>query len=393
MNFTLCLTHDCNLRCAYCYAGAKTARRMTWDVARQAVDFGFSHSLSRAALLGAPAEAQLGYFGGEPLLEWELLQRTTGHAEAEAARLGIALKKTVTTNMTLLDAGRADWLRDRGFHVGLSLDGNAAMHDTLRRYPDGRGSHAAASAALAFFRGTNLTGEVILVVDPRNVGHLADAVAWLIDQDIRRLSLNPNFYIAWPAAALKRWRAACERIGDLYIRQYRYGAPVRINVIDGKIQVRLKEGYEACDRCSFGDREIAIAPGGNIYPCERVVGDDTNDALRIGNVFDGFDNERRARVLAARGNNVAECADCPVRSRCMNWCACINYATTGSSNRVDGLVCHHERMVIAVADRVGSVLFSERNPAFLARFYGEAPQPRTHSDGSVGSNGNQGIAT
>ena len=84
MDFTLCLTHACNLRCAYCYAGAKDDWRMSWQVAQRAVDFGLEHTLSRARLLDRPPTAQLGFFGGEPLLEWEMLQRATDYATAEA---------------------------------------------------------------------------------------------------------------------------------------------------------------------------------------------------------------------------------------------------------------------------------------------------------------------
>jgi uncharacterized protein len=369
MDFTLCLTHDCNLRCAYCYAGPKTARRMAWKVARQAVEFCLDHTLKRAELIGRPPAAQLGYFGGEPLLEWPLLKRSAEYTMDRADRAHITLKKTVTTNMTLLDEGKVAWLRDNHFYLGLSLDGNAAMHDALRRLSGGSGSHAAAAQALRFFRGPVPNAEVIVVVDPRNVAHLADSVQWLLAEDMRNIALNPNFYIAWPKPALTLWRAACERIADLYIEHYRRSIPVRINIIDGKIRTRIKEGYDPCDRCGFGDNEIAIAPSGNIYPCERIVADDSNAELRIGNVFTGFDAARRDRVVACRGNTVDECADCPVRDRCMNWCSCINYATTGAIDRVDGLVCYHERMVIAVADRVGATLFSERNPAFLAKFY------------------------
>jgi uncharacterized protein len=144
---------------------------------------------------------------------------------------------------------------------------------------------------------------------------------------------------------------------------------VRVNIIDGKIRVRIKEGYEQCDHCGFGENELAVAASGNLYPCERIVADDTNAELCIGNVATGFDAGRRARILACRGNTNPECADCPIRERCMNWCSCINYATTGAINRVDGLVCLHERMVVAIADRVGATLFAERNPAFLANFY------------------------
>ena len=158
MDFTLCLTHACNLRCDYCYAGLKTNRRMTWEVAKQAVDFAFDHTLRHSRRSGDPPASQLGYFGGEPLLEWELLKRSAGYAMDRAVLDGIALKKTVTTNMTLLDDEKVAWFREHGFYLGLSLDGNAAMHDTLRRSASGRGSHEAAAPALRHFRGPRPDG-------------------------------------------------------------------------------------------------------------------------------------------------------------------------------------------------------------------------------------------
>ncbi len=372
MNFTLCLTHACNLCCDYCYAGAKSSRAMSWEVARQAIDFSLTHSLYQAKVFGQPPEAQLGYFGGEPLLEWPLLVRSAEYTIQQASQRGIVLKKTLTTNMTLLDTAKAEWLRANHFYLGLSLDGNQAMHNTLRCFPDGTGSHQVAAKALDYFRGPNSGSEVIVVVDPRNVEHLASSIRWLLDENIHDIALNPNFYIQWPESALQLWKQACSTIAALYIEKYRQGIPIRINIIDGKIRVRLKEGYDACDRCGFGHNEIAIAPSGNIYPCERIVADDTNEALKIGNVFSGFDTIKQSAIVAKRGNIEPECLDCSVKERCMNWCSCINYATTGAINQVSGLVCFHERMVIETADHVGETLFAEANETFLKKFYGES---------------------
>lgn len=372
MDVTLCLTHACNLRCGYCYAGPKSARRMTWETAREALDFAFDHSEKQAAGGSRPAAVQLGFFGGEPLLEWDLLQRASNHAGAEAGRRGIRLKRTVTTNMSLLGEARAAWLLEQRFFVGLSLDGNRAMHDTHRRTAAGGPSHDLCAPALRFFRGPDANGEVIVVVDPRNVGFLAEAVAWLIDQDLRRISLNPNFTASWDPAALELWHDAYQRIGDQYVACFRQQRPVVINVFDGKIRARVNGGYRPCDRCGFGTNEIAVSAAGFFYPCERLVGDDSNVAMRIGHVHDGFYPDRRMHLLAARGNHVAECATCPVRERCVNWCGCVNYASTGFIDRVPGVVCHHERQSIAAADRVGAILFGERNPAFLQTFYPDA---------------------
>jgi uncharacterized protein len=58
-----------------------------------------------------------------------------------------------------------------------------------------------------------------------------------------------------------------------------------------------------------------------------------------------------------------------MRERCMNWCGCINYATTGHINQVAGIVCFHEKIAVEIADRIGNTLYSESNPAFLKQFY------------------------
>ena len=162
---------------------------------------------------------------------------------------------------------------------------------------------------------------------------------------------------------------AATRIGDEHVTCFRQQRPVVINVIDGKIRSRINGGYRPCDRCGYGAKKIAVSAAGFFYPCERLVGDDSNEALRIGHVDSGFFSENRKRLLATRGNHVTDCATCQVRARCVNWCGCVNYANTGFIDRVPGVVCHHERQSIAAADRVGAILFGEQNPAFLATFY------------------------
>ena len=39
MNALLHLTHDCNLRCPYCFTGAKVDREMTVDTGKRAAEF------------------------------------------------------------------------------------------------------------------------------------------------------------------------------------------------------------------------------------------------------------------------------------------------------------------------------------------------------------------
>ena len=364
MDLTLSLTHDCNLDCSYCYAGSKRRSVMSKETADQGLRFAFSF---------AAKDIQLGFFGGEPLLEWDTLTHASKGAEALASEKGVNLKKTLTTNATLLTPEKLEWLRQHDFFLALSIDGNRKMHDATRPYRNGKSSFDACMAgldeSLSVFADMM---EVIVVVDPVNVKFLAESVRFLVEEKhVPRVAINPNFYTEWSKNDLAGLDKGFREIGELAIQWHRGGHPPAVNFIDSKIVTRLKNGFECKDRCNFGEREIAVAPSGRLYPCERLIGDDTNHEMCIGTVSEGFDESKRQPILQKRGNVNEECFGCEIRKRCMNWCCCINYALTGAIDTTDGIVCFHERMAVDAADKVGAALFDEGNPAFLARFYGE----------------------
>lgn len=363
MDLTLCLTHDCNLNCTYCYAGDKHPTRMTREVADAAIELVFA----------APDEKmQLGFFGGEPLLEWDLLRYATERVDAQAAASGVEVKRTVTTNAALLDPAKVDWLREHSFYPALSIDGNRAMHDATRPLRGGGSSFDQCMEGLDNALVQYPEIEVIVVPDPANIQHLADGVRFLVEgKNVKRVAVNPNFNGDWNDDAFAVWTRQFEELGDFYLQRYRDGLPIGLNFIDGKIITQLKNGFECRDRCTFGETEVVVSARGNLYPCERVVGNDDNDELCIGNVRDGIDLLKRASILMRRGNKDPECETCAQKHRCMNWCCCINYGLTGAIDQTDGKVCFHERLAIQVADRVGAALYAESNPFFLHRFYYE----------------------
>jgi len=358
MNLTLCLTHACPMACSYCYAGRKHHSAMTAETARQAVDFAAAQDES---------DFQLGFFGGEPLLEWDLMLDCVRYARKTLGSRKLVL--TVTTNGIGLTKERAEKLYDEDFFIGFSIDGNRDMHNICRRMSDGKQSFDAVLHGLenALIHPERM--ETITVIDPANVVHTGESIRFLTGLGVRRISLNPNFYTDWDADALSAMTAAYESAADFLLESYRNGSAPRLNVIDSKIITALKEGYACSDRCKFGCGELAVAASGRIYPCERLVGNDDNDAVCIGTVTGGFHDDRYRKLLAARGNRDPECAECSLRNRCMNWCGCINYTTTGKIDSAPDIICFHEKLSIRVADKLAATLFDERNPAFLSRFY------------------------
>ncbi len=362
MNLTIALTHNCQLRCDYCYAGEKHHKAISKETIAQAIAFTFEIPMQKL---------EFGLFGGEPLMEWELFQWATLHVEAEAKKRAVKLIKTVTTNGVLLSEDRVKWLREHAFYVVVSLDGNEAMHNTHRKHANQRGSFHEVLKGIQTLQTLYNDGEytIISVATPQNIHHLNDAVKYLYEElKIQEIHLALNYYGRWAEdeKSIEAYRAIYHALGDYVIEQYRQGKEITIDIIDGKIKAQIAGG---CASCSFGELKIAVAPSGNIYPCERLIGEDEGD-LAIGNVHSGFDHSKRASLIAQRGNSNKECQDCPLKERCTNSCGCTNYTLTGSINSVNGVICFFQKLFIEVADRVASTLYQEKNEIFLGKFYG-----------------------
>ncbi|MBN2799736.1 MAG: radical SAM protein [Deltaproteobacteria bacterium] len=364
MRVSLFLNHACNLRCTYCYNGEKFARAMPWEVAERGV----------ALALDEPGPARVSFFGGEPLMERELMRRVIDAGKALAASRKRALGFLVVTNATLLDEPTLDWLLDEGVHIGLSLDGSQRAHDAARVFAGGGGSWAVASenARRVFARAPGT--KVIAVIHPGNVRWLAESFVALLDLGAINLSMNVDYEAEWDDAAREALVESLAALGDAYVAAYRAGRRFTLNLIDSKVITHLKGGYADSDRCDFGTEEVAISPTGRFYPCDRLVGEDDREDLVIGDVWRGFDVERRAALITEKHTLSPECEGCALRARCMNWCGCINYGMTGSVGEVDGLLCWLEQVTIEAADRAAEVLYQEEDQGFIARFY--APRRR-----------------
>lgn len=364
LTLTLCLTRNCNLRCRYCYAGRKIAHSMAWETAQQAIDLGISEAKQHGSSL------DLSFFGGEPLLEWELLQRCYEYLHARGGELVSPPRFGITTNTTLLTADKLAWMAERDFLVGLSVDGNAAMHNMNRRYADGSGSHAEAAAALRLIRDyPALRRKVVCVVNPANCHLLAEGVAWLHEQVESPIGLNLDFWHEWTDAEFDTLTAELEKVQQTMLAAYRAGTRVPdVENIIGKIHTHLNG--KGCSRCRIGEQEIAVSADGNLFPCSRLVGEADNPALTFGHVSTGIDRAKQNYLIATRGNATPACKLCGLRDRCMNGCGCTNFAASGHINQVSPFLCASERLFIRLADELAETLYAERNPAFLHRFYG-----------------------
>ncbi len=362
MKMELALTHRCNLRCAYCYAGAKSDRTMSLDTARKALDLAFDHPHEQVRI--AP-------FGGEPLMEAALVDAIAAEARQRAEGAGKKVRFTMTTNGTLLTHENLEMLARHGFRVVVSLDGDRGAQDAARRFADGSSSFEAVIAGLERARAVLGTRRTISVVHPGNVRRMAESFECLVSLGVNQLSFSIDYSADWTDEDLAALREGFEGITDRVIARHREGQAIVVRPLHGKIRRRIRDQRLPTTRCRFGLGEFAVAPSGRLYPCERLIGADgpAEQELAIGHVDRGLDLPGVHALRGCKNRRREECASCSVSDQCMWWCGCVNHVLTGRVDGVSGTLCETEQIAIAAADRLAATLAGERNEAFLKTHY------------------------
>ena len=345
MRVSLSLTQQCNLACRYCYASPSVDTVMTVETAKKIIDFALSLSSEKEKL-------DFSFFGGEPLLKFDLIKEITPYIQNRAKEEKKDFEISITTNGTILHREILDFLQEKNIHLCFSIDGPPDVHNQNRKYKNGRGSLEVIIKNLHTALANLNSVQVNAVYGPDTLTALPSSVEFLYELGARVIHLNLNINSPWESSDLARFPEVYNQIGEYYIQRYKSNQEVAINLIDSKIILFLGGGYTSEDLCSMGEREWGFARSGNIYPCERFIGGDINAAFCLGNINSGLDVKRQAAVVSQRGNTNRECQKCNLNQYCMNWCGCTNYYMTGQTNHVSPTLCASERAVIKTAEQV-----------------------------------------
>lgn len=178
---SIILTAGCNLRCSYCYQNAKNSRRMDWETLRASADLVLASRQSEVGVL---------FIGGEPLLEFPMIQRAVAYIE-EKRPPNLKVRYEMITNGTLLGEKQAPFLIQHDFEVQLSFDGLPSAQD-LR----GKGTFPVLDRLLDWLRtehpvffSRNLT--VSMTLTAPTIPVLADSVQYFIDKRVAQIAVAP----------------------------------------------------------------------------------------------------------------------------------------------------------------------------------------------------------
>ena len=357
MHLTLHVTNQCNLDCKYCFVG-RGPERMSFDVAKAAVDFGVRHGKSTGIL----------FYGGEPLLERELIYKVIEYAQEIKVKTSHNFYYKMTTNGVLLDEDFLKFAREINLTIGFSHDGLA--QDDCRCFPDGGGSFDILQNKIPLLLKYQPYATAMSVMDTRTIHRAAETVKFLFDSGFRYITQGINYdrKAPWTSAQLEIMRREYAKMAEMYIAWSKAEEKFYLSPFEMKILSHIKgEKYNA-DRRNMNQEQPSIAPDGKLYYGSRYVSDPN---FEIGDVFSGFDRAKQENLIEYGGQISKPCRECAIKTRC-------NYVYD-SLNMVDGkivcdiapLQCAHEQIITPIADKVAETLYEERNALFIHKHYNE----------------------
>lgn len=362
MKATLFLTMSCNLSCDYCYI-SKQNKDMNRDTLTKAIDFIFRKADSKERL-------DFGFFGGEPLLNWALLQEAVDLIEEKSENCSNDVRISLVTNGTLLNREILNYLKEHNIILQISCDGIPYVQDMFRKYADGSLSSSIVERNLIAAIETLPAVLVNMVYGPETYSYLTESLDYFNSLGLKQIVLNPDYSAPWNAYDIKGLKLIYKKIGAIYLKNYESDNPIFISLIDEKIAVILRGGYNTSEHCHMGYKEFAFSPDCLIFPCERLVGNGEDSEHCIGHLDQPEKLNRSHCPEIGKTCKSVECQLCGISDFCMNWCGCSNFLATGSYHHPSPFICASERLAIETAFEVLNSVEEENQLIFMNHYAG-----------------------
>lgn len=332
---------------------------MDEDLAAKAVAFFLKHS-------GESDVLSISFWGGEPLLRFDLIRKIVRMAEREAAKINKQVRFSLPTNTTLLTHDMLDFFKRHNLRLSLSVDGNASSQ-ALRKTRDGKNSFTRVRDTLKLIKNA-FKGDLPYIrktVSVKTVADLYDDICYFLDQGFTYFAISPVMEEIWKPADMQIYRQQHLKLADLWMERLRSDAPLIIRSLDEMFTIRqgIRQGLQKQDRqffCGAGNQMIAVDIYGDIYPCHRFVFFDKDlRQERLGSILSGVTvNENRMKycrvdseMLLSRTKN---CRTCSCRDECFLFCPAVNMSLTGSVHTNDERLCRFQTVAGQMLDYIES---------------------------------------
>jgi uncharacterized protein len=329
----LILTEACNLGCSYCFEyDAVDKMSMSVGTARAAVEFAFQASR-------ASPWVGISFMGGEPLLQFELIQTIVKYSRAAAAVAKKSISFDLQTNGVLIREEHAAYFRDHDVRYCLSLDGNRVTNDRHRRTLGGSGTFQIVAAKMKMLKRHQHWQGARMTIMPDDAGRLGENIRALHEElAINQFIIGFATHVDWSDRQIADYAEGLKSAFDFFIEQrvFKRSRRIRIGLFElGQLDEAYTEQRRSAWGCGAGSGRLAVSTDGTFHGCSKlawgVKGGSANAPLPLGSVETGFSKpENRLKLLDHTETPRIKCHSCEIAAHCNGGCHAANFADTGN---------------------------------------------------------------
>lgn len=255
------LTEACNLNCSYCYVQQKNI-----FMSKEVFDTSFAEFKGRQK----DTDYSFDFFGGEPLLNWDLIVYIGGVLKEDKH----CQRKTLVTNGLLLTQEKVNFLNENSIKCMISFDGI---------WSDKRGPNLIPKYLEKKHLFKQLGGRFNTMIHPDSLNLVAN-----YEFVISEFGMVPNFKLirddVWKKEHIPFFK---KEFGDLCSRfEYYLTKEKKIYLVDliqnylYLLKIGLVDGHTV-NNCGAGTEMTCYTPNGEKFPCERYASNNISSVGKL----------------------------------------------------------------------------------------------------------------
>lgn len=341
-SITFIVTKDCQLACKYCYlVGKNTKERMSWDVAKLAIDYILDHEADMKE-----ESVIWDFIGGEPFLEIDLIDKICDYLKVEMFRRNHhwfnSYRFSFSTNGINYSTDKVQqFIKKNHEHlsIGITIDGTKRKHDLNRIWKtvdmeqgimpkpeEEHGSYDDVVKNIPLWLEQFPDAGTKVTISSADIPYIKESVLHLYSLGIHEVNINCVFEDVWKEGDDKLFEQQLTELADAIIDSGYY-TDYACSFFTEHMGKPMDCKSDNQNWCGAG-RMLAVDAEGNFYPCTRFAQYSlrSKKAWIIGNVRDGIDKNklRPFYTLDRCTQSTEECINCEVASGCA-WCQGENY--------------------------------------------------------------------
>ncbi len=288
-SLSIFLGGGCNLDCSYCFVDKENLEKVSSNVPelKKGISFFLKHSTKRPTI---------NFTGGEPLLYWGELKELIEYLKRNEKKKAFIV---LSSNGTLLNKERSEFLAENNIGLSVSLDGKQDVNDVTRVFKNDKER----SVFKTVWKNIkNLNKEKIkisLVFTPSTVNRLTENIKFFVENGFRLIDFYPEVYGLWSKNQLN----VLKKSFNEFSKFFKSTSGIKISFMEKNL---IKKNSE-----NFCCQVLNLGPDGNFYLCDKVFSffNKRRKKYLIGDGEKGIDEKKREKILRDAKKEILEKTD------------------------------------------------------------------------------------